>query len=123
MYPPPFMTNKPPIHHQHPLPKKKRTPPPHHRLMANSIKHKGGGLFEFQTPPTPPDPPKFSNLSFCNLRFWGKGFFFPPPDGGVFFLPYVSILEILRILWRIQKCLKDAANLLTPRLTSGSDLG
>ena len=31
---------------------------------------KGGGLFE-KLPP-PPDPPKFSNPSFSNLRFRGK---------------------------------------------------
>ena len=83
---------------------------------------KGGGLFEFQT------PSKFSNPSFSNLRFWGKGlarkapkfFFFALPEGGVFVLPYVSILKILRILWRIQKCLKNTEKFLTPDLTSGS---
>ena len=40
-----------------------------------------------------------------------------------FFFPYVSILKILRIWWRIQKCLKNTENFLTPDLTSGSDLG
>ena len=82
-------------------------------------------------PTPPPDPPKFSNPSFSNLRFWGKGsapkapkiFFFALPEGVFFFPPYVSILKILRILWRIQNFLKNTEMFLTPDLTSGSDLG
>ena len=50
----------------------------------------------------PPDPPEFSNLSFSNLRYWGKF-----SEGVVFFLPYVLILKILRFLWRIQKWVKN----------------
>ena len=42
---------------------------------------KGGGLFEFQT------PPKFSNPSFSNLRFWGKGL--APKAPKIFFLPFL----------------------------------
>ena len=77
-------------------------------------------------PPPPPllqTPPKFSNPSFSNLRFWGKGskIFLPFLRG--FFLPHVSIFKILRILSRFQKCLKNTENFLTPDLTSGSDLG
>ena len=51
-----------------------------------------------------------------------KIFFFALPEGVIFF-PCVSILKILRILWRIQKCLKNTENFLTPDLTSGFDLG
>ena len=58
------------------------------------VSRKGGGLFEFQTPP--PGPPKFSNPSFSNLRIWGKGsapmapkFFFSAFPEGVFFSPCV----------------------------------
>ena len=54
---------------------------------------KGGGLFESRTRP-PPDPPKFLNLSFSNLRFWGNVLvlkapilFFWPPEGYFFFVP------------------------------------
>ena len=36
---------------------------------------------------------------------------------------HASILKILRILWRIQTCLKNTEKFLTPDLTSGSDLG
>ena len=54
-------------------------------------------------PPSPPDPPKFSNPSFSNLRFLGK---VSAPSvllallRGYFFLPHVSIVKVLRILWR-----------------------
>ena len=49
--------------------------------------HQGGRPVRILTPPpSPPDPPKFSNLSLSNLRFWGKvvapqapkNFFRPP---------------------------------------------
>ena len=47
-----------------------------HKFPVKAV-DEGGGLFEFRTPPPPPpspprDPPKFSNLSFFKLRFWGK---------------------------------------------------
>ena len=102
--------------------------------MRNAVE--GGGPFEFPTPPPPPPsrpPPKFSNLSFSNLRFWGERvgaegaefFFLPFPEGVISFFPCVSILKILRILWRIQKPLKlkNTEKFLTPDLTSGFDLG
>ena len=72
-------------------------------VSANSYQSfEGGGPFEFPTPTPhpPPDPPKFLNPSFSNLRFWGKGSV-PKKNlpflRGYFFLPYVSILKILRI--------------------------
>ena len=84
-----------------------------------------------QPPPPPPHPlqtpPKFSNPSFFNLRFWRKGsapkarvfFFFALPEG-FFFKPSVSFLKILRILWRTQKCLKNAENHLEERSSTGA---
>ena len=99
-------------------------------MVIGCLPPKGGGLFEFQTPPSLQTPPKFSNLSFSNLRFLGKGsapkaskIFFALPERVYFFSPYVSTLKILRILWRIQKILKNTEIFLTPDLTSGSDLG
>ena len=82
-------------------------------------------------PPPPPDPPKvfepvFLQFEILGERVGAKGaeiFFFLPFLRGVLFSPYVSILKIRRILWRIQKCLKNTENFLTPDLTSGSDLG
>ena len=91
-------------------------------------RNKGGGLFEFQTLP-PPDPPKVLEPVFLQFEIWGKGLAPKAPKKifpflrGNFFLPYVSILKILRILWRIQKCLENTENFLTPDLTCGSDLG
>ena len=78
-------------------------------------------------PPPPPDPPKFSNPSFS--RFWGKVLapkapkFFFGLLRGQFFFALGSILKILRILWRIQNWMKNTKRILTPDLTSGSDLG
>ena len=46
-----------------------------------------------------------------------------PAEGEGFFLPYVSILKVLRILWRLQKWVKNSQKILTPDPTSGSDLG
>ena len=42
---------------------------------------KGGGLFEFQTPPPPPDPPKFSNPSFSNFEILGESVGAGDPGG------------------------------------------
>ena len=81
-------------------------------------------------PPPQTPPPKFSNPSFYNFRFWGKGLapkgpkkFFALLEGENLFSPYVSKLKTLRILWRLQKCLKSIEKFLTPDLTFGSDLG
>ena len=91
---------------------------------AFGVHEQGGQPVRIPDPNPPPlqNPPKFSNPSFSNLSFWGKGSgpkaakgaenFFSTFLRG-FFSPYVSILEILRILWRIQKYLKDTENLLT----------
>ena len=67
---------------------------------------KGGSLSESRHPPA--DPPKFSNPSFSNLRFWGKLLVLQAleifwPLEGECFLPHVSLLQILRLLWRILK--------------------
>ena len=99
--------------------------------MPHMVDNKGGGLFEFQTPPPPPDPPKvfepvFLPFEILGERVGAKGaeiFFLLFLRGYIFFSPYVSILKILRILWRIQKCLKNTENFLIPDLTFGSDLG
>ena len=60
--------------------------------------------------PVPPDPPKVFEPMFLQFEILGervgakgaKIFFFALPEG-VFFLSDVSILKILRILWRIKK--------------------
>ena len=92
----------------------------------------GGRPVRIPDPPPRPlqTPPKLFEPVFLQFGILGKGsvpkapkFSFPPLPEGVFLLPYVSILEKLRILWRFQKCLKDTENLLTPGLTSWSDLG
>ena len=100
-------------------------------MHADLVATEGGGLFKFQTPPPAPQtPPKFSNPSFSNLRFWGKvlapkalKLFFWPPDGECFFLPYVSVLKTRRIWWRIHKWVRNTQKKIDPDLTSGSDLG
>ena len=66
---------------------------------------KGGGLFDFQTPP-PSRPPKVFELVLLQFEILGESvgaegakiyFFFCPPEGFLF-LRWVSILKILRIL-------------------------
>ena len=64
-------------------------------------------------PPPLPDPPKVFEPVFLPFEILGeivgtKGakFFFAHPEAVYFFSPYVSALNILRILWRIQNCLK-----------------
>ena len=111
------------------LPKARRKQAP--MSVPGKWTYQGGRPVRIPAPPPSRPPPKFSNPSFSILRFWGKGsapkapkiFFWPFLRGYIFFSPYVSILKILRILWRIQKCLKNTEKFLTPDLTSGSDLG
>ena len=69
-------------------------------------------------PPPPPDPPKvfepiFLQFEILGERVGAKGTenFLPFLRGYFCFTPYVSLLKILRILWRIQKCLKNTENL------------
>ena len=84
-----------------------------------NILPKGGGLFKFPTPPLPPDPPKFSNPSFSKLSFWGKAEgaekIFGLLTGYFFLLPYVYILKIPRIWWRIHKWVKNIHKKIDPR--------
>ena len=112
-------------------------PPPPHRPSRTSPpppegpSAKGGGLFVFQTPPPPPDPskvfePVFLQFEILGERVGAKGaevFSLPFMRGYIFFFTLCLYTQILRILWRIQKCLKNTESFLTPDLTSGSDLG
>ena len=60
-------------------------------VLARQARAQGRRPVRIPPPPprTPPDPPKFSNPSFSNLGFWGKGsapkapnfFFFALPEG------------------------------------------
>ena len=78
---------------------------------------KGGGV-----PPPPSTDPKMvvQNNGFCGRR----RFCFRHMAGGRFFVgPYVSVLKILRILWRIQKWLKSTKKDFDAYPASGSDLG
>ena len=56
-------------------------------------------------------------------KCWRRTFFFGPEGENVFVLPYVSMLKILRILWRIQKWVKNTKKHFDSDPTSGSDLG
>ena len=82
-------------------------------------------------PPSPPDHPKFLNLSFSNLRFWGKGlapkapnfFFFCPAEGVFFFLTLCVYTQNAQNFVESSKMFEKHRKNLTPDLTSGSDLG
>ena len=75
---------------------------------------KGGG-----GPPPPLQTPKWL---YRTMGFVGASF--RHTAGGNFFVrPYVSILKILRILWRIQKWRKSTKKDFDPDPASGSDLG
>ena len=80
----------------------------------------GGGV----TPPPSTDPKMVvQNNGSCG-RQKRRRFCFRHTAGGNFFVrPYVSVLKILRILWRIQKWLKSTKKDFDPDPTSGSDLG
>ena len=56
-------------------------------------------------------------MGFVGARGAGD-FFLGRWQGEIFFLPYVSMLKVLRILWRIQKWMKN-----TKKDIDGSDLG
>ena len=81
---------------------------------------KGGGV----TPPPSTDPKMgVQNNGFCGRRR-RRRFCFRHTAGGNFFVqPHVSVLKILRILWRIQKWRKSTKKDFDPDPASGSDLG
>ena len=75
--------------------------------------------------PPPSTDPKMvvQNNGFCGRRRRRK-FCFRHMAGGNFFVrPYVSLLKILRILWRNQKWLKSTKKDFDPNPASRSDLG
>ena len=61
-------------------------------------------------------------MGFVGARGAGD-FFLGRRQREMFVSPDVSILKILRILWRIQKWMKNTKKDFDPDLTSGSDLG
>ena len=82
---------------------------------------KGGGA----PPPPPSTDPKIvvRNNVLCRRRR-RRRFCFRYRAGGNFFVrPYVSVLKILRISWKIQKWLKSPKKDFDPDPASGSDLG
>ena len=100
------------------------------RFRIRLKQHQGGVRIQtpspLQTPP-PSRPPKVFEPVLLQFAISRKSAgaegaeknFGLLREGG---LPYVSILKMLRILWRIQKWMKTK-KYLTPDLTSGSDLG
>ena len=80
----------------------------------------GGG-----TPPPPTDPKIVARNNVLCRRRRRRRFCFRHTAGGGFFVPtHVSILKILRILWRIQKWLKTTKRLCShlAHLWAASDL-
>ena len=78
----------------------------------------GGRPVPIPEPPPPPEAakvfePVFLQFEILGERIGAKGaenFFFALPEGVFFFTPCVSMCLMLRILWRIQKCLKNTEN-------------
>ena len=106
----------------------------HGRDPVGSVCIKGGGLFEFQTPPPspppPPDPPKVLEPVLLQFEILGERvgaeifFFLPFLRGYIFFFtPSVFSQNTQNFVENDQKCLENTENFLTPDLTSGSDLG
>ena len=84
----------------------------------------GGGLFEFQTPiPSPPRPRKVFKPVFLRIEILGtsvgtegaENFYLASQRVFSPFSPYVYILKILRIWWRIHKWVKDTQKKFDPR--------
>ena len=75
-------------------------------------------------PPPSTDPKIVVRNNVLCRRQRRRRFCFRHRAGGNFFVrPYVSVLKILRILWRIQKWLKSTKKDFDPNPASGSDLG
>ena len=90
-------------------------------ILVRTRPQRGG-----DTPPPPPSTdPKMvvQNNGFCG-HWRRRRFCFRHMAGGNFFVrSHVSVLKILRILWRIQKWLKSTKKDFDPDPASGSDLG
>ena len=72
-------------------------------LLVRTRPQRGGG-----TPPPSTDPKIVARNKVLCRRRRRRRFCFRHTAGGIFLVPpYVSILKILRILWRIQKWLKS----------------
>ena len=82
---------------------------------------KGGG----GVPSPPSTDPKMvvQNNGFCGRQRRRRFCFRHMARGNFFVRPYVSVLKMLRILWRIQKWLKSTKKDFDPDPASGSDLG
>ena len=73
-------------------------------LLVRTRPQRGGG----GTPPPSTDPKIVARNKVLCRRRRRRRFCFRHTAGGIFLVPpYVSILKILRILWRIQKWLKS----------------
>ena len=77
---------------------------PRGALLVRTRPQRGGG----GTPPPSTDPKIVARNKVLCRRRRRRRFCFRHTAGGIFLVPpYVSILKILRILWRIQKWLKS----------------
>ena len=84
--------------------------------LAGTRPQRGGGG---GNPPPSTDPKIVARNSVLCRRRRRRRFCFRHTAGGNFFVsPYVSILKILRFLWRIQKWLKSTMLLEAPLLPS-----
>ena len=100
----PFCFRRAPLVAQTPPPPKYNPPGGTGAAPGQDPTPKGGG-----GPPPPSTDPKIvaRNKVLCRRRR-RRRFCFRHTAGGIFLVPpYVSILKILRILWRIQKWLKS----------------
>ena len=80
--------------------------------LLDKIMNLQGVKLTIQPPPTPTDPKIVARNSVLCRRRRRRRFCFRHTAGGIFFVPpHVSILKILRILWRIQKWLKTTKRL------------
>ena len=97
-----------------------------------SLTPQGGRPVLVPDPPPPSPlqtPPKFSNPSFPNLRFWGKGL--APKAPKIFLFPFLRGFFFTRCVYtqntqnfvENSKMFEKHRKFLTPDLTSGSDLG
>ena len=88
-------------------------------LVGTRPQREGGG-----TPPPSTDPKIVVRNNVLCWRQRRRRFCFRHRAGGNFFVrPYVSVLKILRISWRIQKWLKSTKKDFDPNPASRSDLG
>ena len=88
-------------------------------ILVRTRPQRGGGV----PPPSTDHKMVVQNNGFCGRRRCRRFCFRHTAGGNIFVRPHVSVLKILRILWRIQKWLKSTKKDIDPDPASGSDLG